>query len=81
MGTLSTSSLKVERNSQNRAPNWEIQKVSVLAKSIACCSEGVEGQGFRGGWVGVGRWALLLPIGFITTDRSLLSGGDCVSML
>ena len=22
------------------------------------------------------RWDLLLPIGFITTDRSLLSGGD-----
>ena len=54
---------------------------SELAKSIACCSEGVEGRGFRGGRVGVSRWALLLPIGFITTDRSLLSGGDCVSVL
>ena len=49
---------------------------SELAKSIACCSEGVEGRGFRGGRVGVVRWDLLLPIGFITTDRSLLSGGD-----
>ena len=26
----------------------------------------------------MGRWCLLLPIGFITTDRSLLSGGDMI---
>ena len=68
METLSTSSLKVRHHSENRAPNWEILEGSELAKSIACCSEGVERRGFRGGRVGVGRWVLLLPIGFITTS-------------